>query len=273
MEIETIMVLATLLSMAFFSGCTSSQTAKNATTTVMTTKTLAFEEPRVVYSSKAGLNDFLADSNGMTLYIFTKDEPGKSNCYGQCAASWPPLLTEGSPLAGSDITGRLGVVERTDGTKQVSYNGMPLYYWVNDKAPGDTTGQGVGGVWFVVSVEPTNTTKLTTATTMKSEQTTTTTIPIVSGTECSSGSDCMTSSCCHPTECVKAYQRVCNMLCTNVCEGSLDCNRGQCGCVNGKCVVVTMDTNTTMPTIQSTTISKTTTTKLTPTTMYSYGYY
>jgi len=101
------------------------------------------------------LGDFLVGPDGMTLYLFTNDEPGVSNCYDQCAVRWPPLLVPAGfePTAGEGVTGTLGVTERTDGTLQVTYNDMPLYYWINDVAPGDATGQNVGEVWFVVPPE------------------------------------------------------------------------------------------------------------------------
>ncbi len=94
----------------------------------------------------------LTDSQGMTLYLFTKDAANVSNCYDQCAVNWPPLLAEAGaePSAGEGVPGQLGVIERTDGDQQVTYNGMPLYYFVNDSQPGDTNGQYVGGIWFVV---------------------------------------------------------------------------------------------------------------------------
>ena len=100
----------------------------------------------------ANLGSFLVDSKGMTLYLYTKDTPNTSNCYGACATAWPPLLTTGAPVAGSGVTaGMLGTTKRTDGTTQVTYNGWPLYYWKNDKAPGDTTGENVQNVWFVIT--------------------------------------------------------------------------------------------------------------------------
>jgi predicted lipoprotein with Yx(FWY)xxD motif len=62
------------------------------------------------------------------------------------------LLTEARPQAGEGVDpAKLGTIKRKDGKLQVTYNGMPLYLWVNDKAPGDTTGQNVNGVWFVVN--------------------------------------------------------------------------------------------------------------------------
>jgi predicted lipoprotein with Yx(FWY)xxD motif len=88
----------------------------------------------------------------MTLYLFTKDTPNTSNCYGGCASYWPPLLTNGAPVAGTGVTASmLGTTKRTDGTVQVTYNGWPLYYYASDKAAGDVTGENVQGVWFVIT--------------------------------------------------------------------------------------------------------------------------
>ena len=98
------------------------------------------------------LGSFLVDDKGMTLYLFTKDTPNTTVCYEKCAVAWPPLLTTGDPVAGEGVDASLlGTTERTDGTVQVTYNGWPLYYYEEDKAPGDVVGQDVGGVWFVVS--------------------------------------------------------------------------------------------------------------------------
>ncbi|MBZ0275888.1 MAG: hypothetical protein K8I60_07085 [Anaerolineae bacterium] len=107
----------------------------------------------VSVSSNADLGDFLVGPNGMTLYLFTNDTEGVSNCADQCAVAWPPLLVaEGeTPTAGEGVTGELSVITRADGGLQVAYNGVPLYYWINDVVPGDTTGQGVRDVWFIVS--------------------------------------------------------------------------------------------------------------------------
>ena len=100
----------------------------------------------------AKLGKILVDSKGMTLYIFTKDEPNKSNCAGKCLAAWPPLLAEGDVKAGAGVDQSLiGTADLPDGKKIVTYNKMPLYYWAKDTKPGDTTGQDVNGVWYVVS--------------------------------------------------------------------------------------------------------------------------
>ena len=87
----------------------------------------------VMLGGNDDLGEFLVGPDGMTLYRFANDAPGVSNCYEQCALNWPPLLVgenERPTLAGG-IPGRLGVIARTDGTRQVAYNGWPLYYWVN----------------------------------------------------------------------------------------------------------------------------------------------
>jgi len=93
----------------------------------------------------------LLDGKGKTLYLFTKDTGTASTCSGKCAAAWPALLTKGAPVAGTGVDAtKLGSSVQADGTSQVTYNGHLLYYFAGDKAAGDTAGQGVGGVWFVV---------------------------------------------------------------------------------------------------------------------------
>src|SRR4051812_16921368 len=76
----------------------------------------------------------VADAKGEALYLFTRDGRGKSQCYGACAAAWPPLLTRGKPRAGKGvIASGLGTTRRRDGKLQVTYKGQPLYYYVHDK--------------------------------------------------------------------------------------------------------------------------------------------
>ena len=81
----------------------------------------------------------------------TKDLPGVSNCYDQCAVNWPPLMLgeEQALTGGAGVFGELGITKRSDGGNQITYNGWPLYYWVQDAAPEDTTGHLVNNVWFV----------------------------------------------------------------------------------------------------------------------------
>jgi len=101
------------------------------------------------------LRTFLVDGEGMTLYLFKNDVPGsgKSACYGSCADRWPPFFADVIEVPPElDVTDFNGI-ERDDGTLQTTYKGMPLYYYFEDEAPGDVKGQGVGGVWFVVTPE------------------------------------------------------------------------------------------------------------------------
>jgi predicted lipoprotein with Yx(FWY)xxD motif len=111
-----------------------------------------FPEPTINVVTDPKLGQILVGDKGMTLYIFTKDEPGKSNCNADCLKKWPPLLTQGNPTLGEGVDASLvGTANLADGSKIVTYNQMPLYYWVKDLKPGDTTGEGVGNVWFVIS--------------------------------------------------------------------------------------------------------------------------
>jgi predicted lipoprotein with Yx(FWY)xxD motif len=105
----------------------------------------------VQVADNAKLGKFLTDSNGMTLYLYKKDTPGTSNCYDKCAENWPPFTTSGGDLTlPAGVPGKLDTTTRKDGTKQVTYNGMPLYFFIKDKKAGDTNGQDVGDVWYVV---------------------------------------------------------------------------------------------------------------------------
>lgn len=112
---------------------------------------VAMGDTTVLTAEDMSLGTFFTDAEGMTLYIFLNDEPnsGESACYDQCEENWPVFSAEEPLTLPEGIPGELGTIERTDGTMQVTYNGWPLYYWVNDAAPGDVTGQNVGDVWFV----------------------------------------------------------------------------------------------------------------------------
>lgn len=100
------------------------------------------------------LGTIVVDGEGMTLYVFDNDTGGESTCYEGCAQTWPPLVGEAAAGDGIDAS-LLGTTERTDGSMQVTYDGNPLYFYAPDSAPGDTAGQGVGGVWWVVAPDGT----------------------------------------------------------------------------------------------------------------------
>ncbi len=99
--------------------------------------------------AETSLGMILVDANGMTLYTFDKDVDGVSACYDDCAVKWPIVYAPADAVAEGDF----GLTTRTDGTLQWTYDGMPLYLWFKDAAPGDVTGDGVGGVWHVIHQE------------------------------------------------------------------------------------------------------------------------
>ncbi|NIS82203.1 MAG: hypothetical protein GTO14_18795 [Anaerolineales bacterium] len=107
--------------------------------------------PTLVVADSA-FGSILVDVEGMSLYLFTPDVDGVSTCYEVCAQRWPPLLVEDTPVAGDDLDeSMLGSTMRDDGTLQVTYGGWPLYFFAGDSAPGDTSGQEVGDVWYLVT--------------------------------------------------------------------------------------------------------------------------
>ena len=115
---------------------------------------MAQDTPTVGLGGNDELGTFFVGSEGMTLYVFTNDEAGVSNCAGDCATNWPPLTVEEGvvPTLEEGISGQLGVITRDDESRQVTYNGSPLYYWINDEAVGDATGHNAGDVWFVATM-------------------------------------------------------------------------------------------------------------------------
>jgi predicted lipoprotein with Yx(FWY)xxD motif len=142
------------------SSASSASAAGGTTTTAPTTTTTASAAPGstasgstlVLKTAKGSAGIWLTDSAGRTLYLYTRDKGTTSECYGACAKAWPPLTTTGSVTISGKYTVQrdLGVTTRADGTKQVTYGGHPLYYFKGDTAPGQTNGQGAGGVWFLI---------------------------------------------------------------------------------------------------------------------------
>jgi predicted lipoprotein with Yx(FWY)xxD motif len=105
--------------------------------------------------SHTAAGDALAGPNGMTLYVLTLDSAGTSTCTkGPCAATWPAFKGDGSQVtAGSGVSGTWGTATWDDGTKQVTHNGQPVYFYSGDSAPGDSTGQGTNNTWFIAPVD------------------------------------------------------------------------------------------------------------------------
>jgi predicted lipoprotein with Yx(FWY)xxD motif len=121
---------------------TATQTAQQAAATGTTIKT-----------SDSQYGQVLFDGDDRAIYYFDKESGSKSECYGECAEAWPPVLTKGDPQAGSGAqAGMLGTTQRDDGTTQVTYDGHPLYYYVDDPK-GEVACHNVnefGGLWLAV---------------------------------------------------------------------------------------------------------------------------
>ena len=166
-------------------GCSTAKTSQttnttNASTTLITTTT----QPLVAIntSSKAGIGTYLVDGNGITLYWTTLDSVGQSNVTGAILANWPIFYSLNIVVPSSLNASDFASITRGDGTKQTTYKGRPIYYYINDQTAGNTFGQGINGIWF--AVDPTlsgptaaTTTISTTTTPLTSTTTTTTTLP------------------------------------------------------------------------------------------------
>jgi predicted lipoprotein with Yx(FWY)xxD motif len=145
-----LMIVGTIAVAAFVAACSSSAGATAVPTASPAASTPASEAPPAgavtVEAKEVGTigTALVAGSNGMTVYTFTKDtkDSGKSACSGGCLETWPALTVAAgeTPSGGTGVTGTLGTITRDDGVLQVTYNGLPLYFFKNDKAPGDTAG-------------------------------------------------------------------------------------------------------------------------------------
>jgi predicted lipoprotein with Yx(FWY)xxD motif len=143
------------LAVAACGGGGAAATAAPPPTSSTTTTTTTPTKTATVRVAKSSLGSILVNASGRTLYLFKADSGTMSACTGACATAWPPLLASGTPTAGTGLTSsKLGTITRSDGTHQVTYNGHPLYLFIMDTKPGQTTGQGVtafGAAWFAVS--------------------------------------------------------------------------------------------------------------------------
>lgn len=116
--------------------------------------TAAAEQEKLVTQKSDSYGTYLSDNDGHAVYMFTADRKNMSKCDGACAQAWPPMMTSAAPLAGSGVNKALLGTMKRNGGMQVTYGGMPLYYFVGDKAPGTTAGEGIdhfGGKWYLVA--------------------------------------------------------------------------------------------------------------------------
>jgi len=146
--------LSALLAIALVLGACASDDTTTTTAGDAATTTAAATAGATVAVASTDLGDILQDGEGRTLYLFNPDAQGDPTCYDDCADAWPALVEEVTAGDGADGS-LLGTATRTDGGVQVTYNGWPLYYFSGDVAAGDTNGQGLNDVWWVV--DPTGT--------------------------------------------------------------------------------------------------------------------
>jgi predicted lipoprotein with Yx(FWY)xxD motif len=125
-------------------------TASPSATPTSTPSASPTAAPIVLAQSVGTMGTILvAASNSHTVYTFNSDSPGVSTCTGGCATTWPPLtIASGTPTGGPGVTGQLGTITRSDGSLQVTYKGLPLYFFHSDSNPGDTKGNYTG--WSLV---------------------------------------------------------------------------------------------------------------------------
>ena len=146
---------AAVLAVAACASSSSSTTSTTTTPAAGTSSSPAATGTTLMERTIGGA-EVLTNSAGHTLYWFAPDTSTTSKCTGSCATYWPPV--KGPATAGSDVTGTLGVITRSDGTMQATYDGHPLYTYVGDTAPGQNKGNGLnlsGGLWHEVTVSGT----------------------------------------------------------------------------------------------------------------------
>jgi predicted lipoprotein with Yx(FWY)xxD motif len=134
-------------------ACGSSSTGTAGSTASSAPASSSAASASALQTTKIGSATVLTNAKGFTLYWFAPDTSAKSNCNGSCASFWPPV--KGPATAGTGVTGTLGTITRDDGSTQATYNGHPLYTYVQDTAPGEAKGNGLnlsGGVWHEVIV-------------------------------------------------------------------------------------------------------------------------
>jgi D-xylose transport system substrate-binding protein len=151
----SVVIIASVLFTAYAPMAAYASTVVSPTSTVVVALSPSTATGATVQAAKnPTLGEILVNNQGMTLYTFKNDKPNESSCYNACAQLWPPLTVSNGeqPVLAQGMSGKLGVIQRQDGTSQVTYNNMPLYTFTQDTQPGQTNGQGYANLWYVVSV-------------------------------------------------------------------------------------------------------------------------
>jgi predicted lipoprotein with Yx(FWY)xxD motif len=163
------------LAILLISGCTQQQPTGNQTPVQTPAGKPASEQPTVNLSA----GNYIVDDKGKTLYYFTKDVNGNSNCGSDCVNIWPVFYQEKISVSPGLNFSDFGTITRNDGNKQTTFKGWPLYYFSGDVSPGDIKGEGVGNVWFIARPNQPNQTAAVPATTTQSPVNTSSMQPVI----------------------------------------------------------------------------------------------
>ena len=153
--------LAAVALLGVLAGCGGSSNNESSTpqagspTTTTTTSGGSSTVAKILGTASTPLGTILVDGSGRTVYMFAVDTMNKSNCTGSCLSYWPLVPAPAKlPASLPGISAKLSSIDRPDGSTQLTVNGMPVYTYVGDSSPGETTGQGLdtsGGLWWVLS--------------------------------------------------------------------------------------------------------------------------
>lgn len=147
---------ASLLLAACGSGSTNStSTSSAASSSSAASEPTSTSSALTIGTANGSVGTYLTGASGRALYVWTADPKGQSSCSGACANAWPPLTASSMPkVAGGANAANVSLISRSDGSKQVAYNGRPLYYYAGDAGPGMTNGQGsdqFGAKWWLIN--------------------------------------------------------------------------------------------------------------------------
>lgn len=145
---KTIWLIVIIVAVAVFALLYFGSAGQQPSTPTPTSTSAAYFSER----TSTALGTYLTDPNGMTLYTFTHDTVGKSNCTGVCLTKWPPYGpgVSASGTLSVPLPANVGAIAGNNGMLQFTWKGMPLYYYVSDKTPGQTLGEGLMNAWYVV---------------------------------------------------------------------------------------------------------------------------
>ena len=134
------------------SSSSTSETSSSSATSSSAPAAMVHPDVTELKTASSSLGTIVVDSQGMTLYMFDKDTKGgtKSACEGPCLTAWPPAMMGASAPTLTGVTGKVASIATPDGKKQITLDGWPLYYWFKDTKAGDTSGQAVKNVWWVL---------------------------------------------------------------------------------------------------------------------------